>query len=95
MTAARILDTLRRQRQTGQHGNGRTVIIVSHRLATVMEADQILVMRHGRITERGQHAELAALVHGDGHSGWYATQWRVQQIEGSLDDLAAEQAPSP
>ena len=88
-TAARILDTLRRQRGDGQ---GRTVIIVSHRLATVMEADQILVMRHGRITERGRHSELIDAAAGPHHPGWYATQWRVQQIEGSLDDLPAAEA---
>ena len=79
-TAARILASLRR------HGQGRTVILVSHRLATVMDADQILVMRHGRITEQGCHAELADRVQPDGHLGWYAAQWRVQQIEVSLLD---------
>ena len=79
-TAARILASLRR------HGQGRTVILVSHRLATVMEADQIAVLRQGRITEHGRHADLAALVHADGHLGWYAAQWRVQQIEVSLLD---------
>ena len=46
-----------------------------------MEADQILVLRGGRITERGSHAELLAL------GGWYATQWRYQQLEASLDAL--------
>ncbi len=79
-TAARILASLRR------HGQGRTVILVSHRLATVMDADQIVVLRHGRITEHGRHDELAALTHADGHLGWYAAQWRVQQIEVSLLD---------
>jgi ATP-binding cassette subfamily B protein/ATP-binding cassette subfamily C protein/ATP-binding cassette subfamily B multidrug efflux pump len=79
-TAARILAALRRQRQ------GRTVVIVSHRLATVMEADQIVVLRHGHITERGSHAQL--LTHQiNGHAGWYAAQWQVQQLEASLDDL--------
>jgi len=101
-TAARILATLRQQR------SARSVIIVSHRLATVMDADQIVVMRHGRITEQGTHAALtglpaAATAHGhDAHHGqhgqhghhgqhahhahWYATQWRVQQLEASLED---------
>ena len=59
----------------------RSAIIVSHRLSAVMEADQILVLRGGRITERGNHAELLAL------GGWYATQWRYQQLEASLDAL--------
>jgi len=77
-TAARILASLRAHRQ------GRSVVLVSHRLATVMDADQIAVLRQGRITERGSHAELLALRLPDGHAGWYATQWRVQQIERTL-----------
>ena len=85
-TAARILASLRR------HGQGRTVILVSHRLATVMEADQIAVLRHGRITEQGRHEDLTALVHADGHLGWYAAQWRVQQIEISLLDAEGDSA---
>jgi ATP-binding cassette subfamily B protein/ATP-binding cassette subfamily C protein/ATP-binding cassette subfamily B multidrug efflux pump len=45
----------------------------------VQDADQILVLRHGRVTERGNHRELVA------QGGWYATQWRVQQLEASLN----------
>jgi len=74
-TAARILAALRRQRA------GRTVVIVSHRLATVMEADQILVLRQGRVAEQGDHARLISQA-----DGWYATQWQVQQLEASLDE---------
>lgn len=59
----------------------RSAIIVSHRLSAVMEADQIAVLKAGRIVERGSHAELLAL------GGWYATQWRYQQLEASLDAL--------
>ncbi|MCV2363149.1 ATP-binding cassette domain-containing protein [Paucibacter sp. DJ1R-11] len=77
-TETQILDHLRTQRrQRPEH----SAIIVSHRLSAVMEADQILVLRGGRITERGSHAELLAL------GGWYATQWRYQQLEASLDAL--------
>ena len=37
---------------------GRTVIIIAHRLSTIQHADIILVLKHGRIIERGQHGEL-------------------------------------
>jgi ATP-binding cassette subfamily B protein len=37
---------------------GRTTFIVAHRLSTIMRADQILVIDHGRIVERGTHAQL-------------------------------------
>jgi len=57
----------------------RSVIIVSHRLSAVMDADQIAVLKAGRVVEQGTHAELVE----SGH--WYAQQWRYQQIEASLD----------
>ncbi|WP_284616544.1 ABC transporter ATP-binding protein [Aquabacterium humicola] len=72
-TEARILASLRDARR------GRTVIIASHRLSTLQDADQVVVLRHGHVTERGSHRELVEL------GGWYATQWRVQQLEASLE----------
>jgi len=38
--------------------NGRTVLVIAHRLATVQEADSIVVLERGRITEQGNHDSL-------------------------------------
>ena len=65
-TEAAIQATLRRARA------GRTTLIVAHRLSTVADADEILVVKGGRIVERGDHAALLAL------SGEYAALWRKQ-----------------
>ena len=51
----------------------RTALVIAHRLSTVVDAHQILVMDGGRIVERGSHAELVAL------HGRYAEMWRLQQ----------------
>jgi ATP-binding cassette subfamily B protein len=52
---------------------GRTTLVIAHRLSTVMDADQILVLDHGRIVERGSHRELLAA------GGEYARMWALQQ----------------
>ncbi len=52
---------------------GKTALVIAHRLSTVVDAHQILVMRDGRIVERGSHAELLA------RGGEYARMWALQQ----------------
>jgi ATP-binding cassette subfamily B multidrug efflux pump len=56
----------------------RTSIIVSHRISTVREADQILVLDNGRVAERGSHDQLVA------RGGLYATLYRKQLLEEEL-----------
>ncbi len=60
---------------------GRTSLVIAHRLATVREADQILVLEDGRIVERGTHSELLAQ---DGlYTALYRTQFAVQEKSGA------------
>ena len=53
----------------------RTTLVIAHRLSTIVDADQILVMDHGRIVERGTHGDLLR------KEGVYAHMWALQQQE--------------
>ena len=66
-TEAAIQKTLRKAKA------GRTTLVVAHRLSTIADAEQILVLKAGRIVERGAHHELVARVGGE-----YAALWKKQ-----------------
>jgi ABC-type transport system involved in cytochrome bd biosynthesis fused ATPase/permease subunit len=71
------------------------VIVIAHRLSTIRHADQIIVMSHGEIVERGTHDELIRKDHGQ-----YAKMWSMQlnaAMSGSstLSSTAEERDISP
>lgn len=68
-------------------GRGRTVLVIAHRLSTVIDADEILVLDDGQIVERGNHATLLAA------DAVYAALWRRQQ-ETKKPDAAPETTPT-
>jgi ATP-binding cassette subfamily B protein len=61
-----------------QLSSERTTLVIAHRLSTVIDADEILVMEAGRIVERGKHEELLEC------DGSYAQMWSLQQQEHQL-----------
>jgi ATP-binding cassette subfamily B protein len=61
------------QSQIEQASQGRTTLIIAHRLSTVLSADKILVLESGKIVEHGKHADLLEL------NGPYARMWAAQQ----------------
>jgi ATP-binding cassette, subfamily B, multidrug efflux pump len=67
---------------------GRTTIAVAHRLSTIIDADEILVMHHGVVAERGSHAALLA------KSGLYQRLWRLQVGDSAALDEALKAGPA-
>ncbi|PKO58854.1 MAG: metal ABC transporter permease [Betaproteobacteria bacterium HGW-Betaproteobacteria-19] len=63
------------QAQIELAASGRTALVIAHRLSTVMNADEIIVLDQGRIVERGRHGTLLA------RAGAYAQMWMLQQQE--------------
>jgi ATP-binding cassette subfamily B protein len=83
--ATSALDTRKEhaiQQELERVAASRTTLVIAHRLSTVENADQILVLERGRIVERGTHAELLAL------DGLYAQMWRLQRQTQQAQDQA-------
>lgn len=66
-------------RRLGEIMRQRTTILIAHRISTVKDADQIIVLREGRIIERGSHEQLLAL------GGYYADLYHKQLLEEELE----------
>ncbi|MCK2095559.1 ABCB family ABC transporter ATP-binding protein/permease [Thauera aromatica] len=82
------------QAQIERAARGRTALVIAHRLSTVMDADEIIVLDGGRIVERGRHAALLA------GNGAYAQMWLLQQQEEAESGTApaadhTRSAPTP
>lgn len=73
-TEMAILKSLRQERA------GKTTLIATHRLTSVMGADLILVLKDGKIVERGTHDQLLA------ENGWYADMWQRQELEDKVGE---------
>jgi ATP-binding cassette subfamily B protein len=76
---AAVLDALRELAQA------HSTLVIAHRLSTVVDADEIVVLQEGRVVERGSHPELLAL------RGYYSRLWLAQQREPAVP--SAEQGP--
>jgi ATP-binding cassette subfamily B protein len=71
------------QAQLKEIARNRTTMVIAHRLSTVADAEQIIVLDHGRIVERGTHQSLLAA------DGLYAQMWQRQQARVEEEDVTA------
>jgi len=78
------------QRNLREVSQGRTTLIIAHRLSTVVDADEIIVLRDGKIAERGRHPDLLK------QDGFYAEMWqRQQESREQQEALTAPETPAP
>ena len=73
------------QNELAEIARDRSTLVIAHRLSTIVQADEIIVLEHGRIVERGDHPHLLAA------GGRYAQLWQLQQRDGREAAVNAEE----
>ncbi|MEF1340103.1 multidrug ABC transporter permease/ATP-binding protein, partial [Vibrio rotiferianus] len=63
-----------------QHYRDQSLIVIAHRLTALEAANEILVLNHGHIAERGQHQALLE------QQGWYAEMYQYQKLEQAMEE---------
>jgi ATP-binding cassette subfamily B protein len=76
------------QKSLSEVSADRTTLMIAHRLSTVIDADEILVLEDGRVVERGRHGEL--LVKGGVYSAMWARQQQAAEEEEARQMVAAK-----
>ncbi|EGQ8286716.1 multidrug ABC transporter permease/ATP-binding protein [Vibrio parahaemolyticus] len=62
------------------HYSDQALIVIAHRLTALEAADEIIVLNHGHVTERGKHHSLLE------HQGWYAEMFQYQKLEQAMEE---------